>query len=380
MLRAAQFDSRQRLVGTTPAHLSQCQRTGDHLGTTNTWNCAMEKSRARDLETPQASDGSAPGYTPGKPGPIVTVTAAELLAMKLPTRPMVLGPILPAGGLALLYAPRGVGKTFLALSIAWAVASGGRILRWQAPAPRNVLYVDGEMPARTLQERLRRIIGHADPSPEDADRLRFLASDLMELGLPSLASEHGQQLASRAAVGCDLAILDNLSSLTPGVRENESEDWEPIQRWLLTLRRAGKAVLVVHHAGKSGEQRGTSRREDVLDLVIALRHPQSYRPDEGARFIVHMEKARNIVGPDAERFEARLVEGADGGLQWIDSAPHDPHRRALELISLGQSVRDIAHATGVSKSTVQRLRTQLPGAVPMSQPPPSDSGTLGAMA
>ena len=34
------------------------------------------------------------------------------------------------------------------------------------------------------------------------------------------------------------------------------------QEWLLRLRRRGVSVLIVHHAGKGGEQRGKSRRED----------------------------------------------------------------------------------------------------------------------
>lgn len=238
---------------------------------------------------------------------IAPVSLAELLAMALPERPTILAPILPAGGLALLYAPRGVGKTFLALSIGWAVASGGQLLRWHAPQPRRVLYVDGEMPARTLQERLRRIIGCGAPSPADADRFHFLASDLTDCGLPSLASEAGQRIVSDAAANCDLVIIDNLSSLTPGLRENEGDDWAPVQAWLLALRRAGKAVLLVHHAGKAGTQRGTSRREDILDIVVALRRPENYRPDEGARFTVRFEKTRNLVGPEAETFEAQLV-------------------------------------------------------------------------
>src|SRR3712207_8616616 len=44
-----------------------------------------------------------------------------------------------------------------------------------------------------------------------------------------------------------------------------------------------RAVLFIHHQGKGGTQRGTSRKEDVLDTVIALRRPDDYSPAEGAR-------------------------------------------------------------------------------------------------
>ena len=54
-----------------------------------------------------------------------------------------------------LYGPRGLGKTFVALGIAWAAASGASFLNWTASRPRRVLYIDGEMAAVDIRERLR---------------------------------------------------------------------------------------------------------------------------------------------------------------------------------------------------------------------------------
>ncbi len=42
------------------------------------------------------------------------VTAAELLTMDIPARAYALAPVLPLPGLAMLYAPRGMGKTYAA--------------------------------------------------------------------------------------------------------------------------------------------------------------------------------------------------------------------------------------------------------------------------
>jgi putative DNA primase/helicase len=68
--------------------------------------------------------------------------------------------------------------------------------------------------------------------------------------------------------------------------------FDPASRRLaLQLRRAGKSVILIHHAGKSGRQRGTSRKEDVLDTIISLRRPPDYSPDQGARFEVYYEKS-----------------------------------------------------------------------------------------
>ena len=108
-------------------------------------------------------------------------------------------------------------------------------------------------------------------------------------------------------IGVDLVILDNLSTLCTNGSESASDAWVPMQNWLLKLRRQGIAVLLVHHAGTNGRQRGTSRREDALDTVIALRRPEDYSPEQGARFEVHFEKLRNRVDGDAAvPFEAKL--------------------------------------------------------------------------
>jgi putative DNA primase/helicase len=145
--------------------------------------------------------------------------------------------------------------------------------------------------------------------------------------------------------------LDNLSSLTAVIRDNDAESWNPIQEWLLRLRRRGVSVLLIHHAGKGGEQRGTSRREDVLDTSISLRRPSDYVPPEGARFEVHFEKARGIHGDRAKPFEAKL-EVRDGANVWTIREIEDVnYARVKALLEDELSIRDIADETGLSKST-----------------------------
>lgn len=196
------------------------------------------------------------------------VGVQDFLALEIPQREMLLAPILPERSLSMLFAPRGLGKSWLGLSIGVAVASGGSFLRWNAPRPRRVLLVDGEMPLADLQARLESIIaGFGTEIPNNG--LRILAADQTELGI-NLGSHEGQSALEQHLERVDLLILDNLSTLTSG-SEGASDAWLPMQNWLLRLRRKGIAVLLVHHAGVNGRQRGTSRREDALDTVIALR-------------------------------------------------------------------------------------------------------------
>lgn len=287
------------------------------------------------------------------------LTLPELLALPVAPREMLLAPMIPTKGLVSLYGWRGIGKTLLALEISYAVASGGTVLGWGAPQPRKVLHLDGEMHLGMLQERLSHIAAAADHAPPE-ENLLILAADHAEHGLSSLATPHGQSFVESVLDGVSLLVIDNLSSLAASDRsENEAESWSAMQEWLLKLRRQGVSVLLIGHAGKNGAQRGTSKREDVLDVVIALRRPKDYRLSDGARFEVHIEKARGLCGQDAEPFEAQY-ELRDGAASWRrrDLGNADLARVAAGL-SDGLTVREIAAATGLSKSQVGRLKKQV---------------------
>lgn len=300
---------------------------------------------ASDLE-PETSDG--PAYTRG----LHPLDAAAFLSRQFDPIEQVLAPFLPSQGLCMIHAPRGTGKTHIAMGIACAVAAGRTFLgRWKAPQPRRVLFIDGEMPGAMLQERFARSVAEigADITPE---YFQIVAADLEPDGLPDLADPTAQGFYEPVIRPAELVILDNLSTICRSMRENEADTWGPVQAWLLRLRRAGKSVVLIHHSGKSGGQRGTSRKEDVLNTVIGLKRPPGYTSDQGARFEVHYEKSRGFFGPDAEPFEAWLKPDGwqTGPLQQSD----DSEDTLRTLQRDGLSVRDIAARTGMSKSTVDR--------------------------
>jgi putative DNA primase/helicase len=284
----------------------------------------------------------------------------DFLSLRVPAREMLLAPILPERSLAMLYAPRGIGKSWLGLTIGLAVASATSVLRWNAPKPRRVLLVDGEMVLCDLQTRLNLILaglGTAIPN----DGFRVLAADHTEQGI-NLSSGEGQQELEQHLDGTDLLILDNLSTLLANGSEGASDAWLPMQNWLLRLRRKGVAVLIIHHAGVNGRQRGTSRREDALDTVIALRRPSDYSPEEGARFEVHIEKARTLAGDGALPFEAAIEpfitpDGGLPGIRWVARELKPPiFQQAAELYARGLSVREVKQALGISHGEAGRLR------------------------
>ena len=287
--------------------------------------------------------------------PPIALNAAEFLKTPLPKRESLLGPWLPQQGLAMAYAPRGVGKTFFAMNCAYAVASGGEFLGWKAPQQTRVLYIDGEMPAAVMQRRLADIIAaHTADAADDA--LMIMTPDLQHgEPMPNLASPIDQARIDPLIDGVGLVIVDNISTLCRGGVENEGESWEPVQSWALRLRARGISVLFVHHAGKGGAQRGTSRREDVLDTVVALKQPSDYSPEDGARFEIHFEKSRGFHGSDAEPREAQLVTNFQGELRWSwRTLEASTFERVVELAKERLSQADIARELDLNRSTVSR--------------------------
>lgn len=284
---------------------------------------------------------------------ICTYTLEELLSAKFPPRENLLEPWLPEKGIAMIYAPRGVGKTHLALGCACAVASGGEFLKWRAARPRRVLLLDGEMPVVALQERLDAIVVKTGVSVPEGF-ITIMPYDACPEGGPDLSTEEGQAILEPFIGNAELIVVDSISTICRGGKENEAESWAAIQSWALGQRRRGRTVLFVHHSGKSGDQRGTSKREDVLDTVIKLVRPADYCAEDGARFIVEFTKNRGFMGPDAASFEAALSDG-----DWTTRVPAEERTaRILELRAQGMTQRQIAKEMAIGLGTVSRAITR----------------------
>jgi hypothetical protein len=289
---------------------------------------------------------------------LVAVSESQILQMDLPGRPMILEPIIAAQSLNMIHSGRGVGKTFIGLGMAHAIASGRTFLRWKAPQPMRVLYVDGEMPAADLRARLAAIVAGAEqPAEMSGGGLQLITPDFQEGPMPDLATTAGQVRLEPHLEGIKVLFLDNLSCLARSGRENEGESWLTMQTWSLQNRQRGISTIFLHHSGKSGLQRGTSRREDMLDLVMHLTHPTDYTPSEGLRAEVHFEKCRALLGEDVNPFEVRLGTAPTGEAIWtMRDLCNVLADRAQELYKQGHSVREVAELLSVSKSKAHRLK------------------------
>ena len=157
---------------------------------------------------------------------------------------------------------------------------GKSFLRWSAPRQRNVLYIDGEMPLVSLQERLREIsAGFGRDIPNDG--FRILAADNVEGGI-NLSTEEGQQAIEPLLADIDLLILDNLSTLLPSRSEAPVMHGCRFRRGCSSCGgREFRSCLFTMPARMVGNEAPLDERMHS-DTVIALRRPEDYSPEQGA--------------------------------------------------------------------------------------------------
>ena len=236
----------------------------------------------------------------------------DLLQMNIPKKELILFPWLFTRDIWMIHAWRGVGKSQIALEIAFSIATGTTMLdgRWYAPKPYRIAYFDGEMGAEELQDRIHRMMKtHHVTDKELINNLFIYTPDLFKTQI-NLTTIEGQAHVNRFMDRRDteIAIMDNLSTLAGGIDENSAKEFQPVQDWMVERRSVGKGIGIINHSNKSGAQRGTSKHEDVLNASINLRKPEN--DDEslmfrGARFELHFEKTR---GKTQTPFIASLPE------------------------------------------------------------------------
>lgn len=280
---------------------------------------------------------------------------------------VLLSPWLCRGDLWMVYSGPGIGKTFFALNVAFAVASGGKFLHWMAPKSAKVLYVDGEMSPWDMKQRLTGILAsnqkYSHGSKQDAlDNFFGYCATYQEPGkpFPDLAEPEGRATLIELAEGKDLVVIDNLTTTLRGADPDKAMDWTPMQDMLVELRKQEITVLLVHHTNKSGDQTGTKAKEAILNGMMKLERPSDYSPSDGARFNITWGKTRGLSGTDTTPVRAQLTEGKDDHvLHWDFTVLDD--LKAHELIRLARTgnyatQRELAEAMEISTGRVSQLK------------------------
>ena len=248
------------------------------------------------------------------------LTHAQLQA--IPTPEELVRGHLPAGGLALLYGPRGIGKTFFALDLALSIDAGinyhGYAVR-QGPVAYILAEGRGGLTRRVaawLEERGRRETG-----------ARFLCRSVRLLD-PTDVDRLVAQLASWSTPPA-LVVVDTMARcLVPG-DENSTADMSGA---VAALDRIGEATgalrLVVHHTGHDKtRERGSTALGAAADTVMAVSKDADVLTlqCEKQRDAVEFQPIRFRLHPVGQSVTPVRVLGAGSGLS-------DAERQVLEVL------------------------------------------------
>jgi hypothetical protein len=308
-----------------------------------------------------------------QPAAITVKPIEELLAATYPPIEFISQPVLLHPGLCLLYGPSGISKTYFVLAWAMAIASGQKFLKWQNEVPRGVLYVDGELGGRVMQQRVRMLQG----GHEFLMKAPFYTASFDDQGnglFPDLEDPVAQlRYLNGIPDDVQLVVLDSLSTLASMEESNDYKSWGTIQRFLLGLRRRGISVIVIHHANKGGtEQSGTARRIHIMDTVLSLRaHTAADGATPGYKDVeVHVTKGRNLPPDMAEPFIATLSSPLHLGqtLAWSSGELGARKIEQIEeMLKAGMPVSAVIQELQCASSFAYRVRKRLEEAGQLTQ-------------
>lgn len=220
-----------------------------------------------DISQNLFSEGSS---SPGRRLTLTSLQDAAASALTHSTRPLVKG-LLDQGTLSVMYGPSNVGKTFVAMDIAFRISAG---LKWggMKTTPGTVLYVaaEGGAGARKRAQALRLRY------PEAAADFQF---HLASIDLLRPDADIGPLIATIEALNrpLSLLVLDTLSRVMAGGEENGSVDMGTMVKHFDRIRKAtGAHVMVVHHSGKDQARgsRGHSSLRAATDTEIEISEGQ----------------------------------------------------------------------------------------------------------
>lgn len=260
-------------------------------------------------------------------------------------------PWLASGEICLLFAQRGVGKTFFCMWLAASISLGYKFCGWDT-VKSSVLYLDGEMGFKNMQYRFKSIFDAlgARPRKENLQLVSYPESGCF----PNLSLHDNQKAIEEVAKDYDVIIIDNLFTVAGRInsRDDEFKIWERMQPWFISLRERGKCVILVHHSGKSGEQSGTMMKENICDVIVKL-SAQKTEEHNGCSFQFQVTKERNFVSDDCPPQICKLYKNPS---RWTHTLLKESRANCINRrLADGWSRNDIAAHLGIPISLVKEL-------------------------
>jgi|AGTN01.1.fsa_nt_gi RecA-family ATPase len=286
-----------------------------------------------------------------------TVSATDLMQMEFPEARWAIEPILPEG-LTILAGPPKIGKSWMAYSLACAVAVGGKALASYQADQGVVLYLALEDNQRRLQARLRKLT---------AENGNVSTNLQLSCSIPRF-DEGGMQYLERwlnSNPQCRLVIIDTLSRFSPAPHhrmnayDNDSRVLGEIQK--LAISRQIALVLITH-----------LRKQPSTNVLEQVMGSTGITGAADAVWLLKRGKGENggilsITGRDLEEQEL-AVEFDKATCQWAakgDATKYQLGKERLEILEyLEQSdeavgPKEVAQALGKKEENIKVLMRRM---------------------
>ena len=285
------------------------------------------------------------------------MNADEIMSMEMPEPKWAVPNTIPEGLTILAGNPK-MGKSWLALGLSVAVASGGQTLGNMQVESGDVLYLALEDTPQRIQSRLK-AISTGETMPKNLD----FSTDWPRFdngGLELLASWLESHPQAR------LVIIDTLTKVRPARRSSSNvygEDYEHMGALKNIADQHGVAILVIHHTNKAGAS------DDPIEAVSG-----SFGLTGAADGILILKRARgqheavlSVTGRDVEEQEIALKWEPDT-CSWIrmgDAADFQldaDQQKLIEILSASEkslSPKELVPLLGKNDSTVRQMVSRM---------------------
>lgn len=250
------------------------------------------------------------------------VDVSDLQDKMLPPMKWLIDDLLPVGGVVMLSAKPKMGKSFLAIQLALAVASGGDFLGFQA-RKHEVLYIDLETSQRSMKNRISMMT-------DDAPKGLYLMTpqEVYEFGNIGNGFESQVNYFIESHKGVKLVIVDTYGLIqgsrtaAQNIYRQEYAEISHLNSW---ARKKGFTLVLIHHQNK---------QDDYTNPVQGISGSTGITGGLQAYYILSKREYTDtrtkltIGGKEIMERDIFIQPESDTNRTWVEVEPEDrPSRR-----------------------------------------------------
>lgn len=290
------------------------------------------------------------------------------------TNPYVIEPFLRRRSWALLTGEEGTGKSFLAMALSSAIATGGKLFgNWKIRQRKaTVLYIaDCEMTDEIIRERMT-IFKKLYPGCHNNLIIEPVKNmNLLEDGMEKIEKRLLRENASGRTV--EILVLDHLLKLT-GTHGDEDENWPRIRDWLERLNERGVTVLLLHHEYAGQRMLGTrliaadaparvhldivnhAGKDEIQFSVSIVKNRGGILQRNPMRVYLHLGKPPKWMLTEAKSADSEVDQKSD----FRHMSADERKSKIVELRKAGKTNKEVAECLQCSESSVEKIVSTLP--------------------